>query len=288
MKKFAASPLPNPLDIVPEILLKMDYYTEGPVEGSHGGFYFTNLAGKWIYKYKGGICHHWARGKAPNGQALKPDGGHLICDSQLASVVEYDSNGEFKGKVSPLVIGDLKVRCPNDIAIDQEKGFFFTDSVRDSGAVFFVGREGNSKVIARNIDYANGIIYHREQQALWIAESYKNRILKIDLKENESSPDYLTVFATLPYHVDNKETGNLPDGMALDAHGRIWIAHYGMQAVQVLSDQGDLMATYNSGIKLTSNLCFMGDELWITGGEGEPGPGLVSRLKVGIRGYPLF
>lgn len=70
--------------------------------------------------------------------------------------------------------------------------------------------------------------------------------------------------------------------------GRLWIAHYGMQAVQVLSETGELLATYDSGIPLTSNVCFVGDEIWITGGIAEPGPGRLARMKVGIEGYPLL
>lgn len=77
-------------------------------------------------------------------------------------------------------------------------------------------------------------------------------------------------------------------GKEKDPMGRLWIAHYGMQAVQVLSETGELLATYDSGIPLTSNVCFVGDEIWITRGIAEPGPGRLARMKVGIEGYPLL
>src|SRR5690606_12688567 len=172
--------------------------------------------------------------------------------------------------LSCVYIEDVPVRCPNSVFIDQENGFFLTDSVRDTGAVFFIDWEGKAKVIARDIDYANGIVYHKRKQLLYVAESYKNRILKIDLKKSRSSADFISVLITLPFNKENPETGNLPDGLALDENERLWVAHYGMQALQVISTQGELLASYNTGIRLSSNICFMGNEVWITGGSGEP------------------
>jgi len=54
-----------------------------------------------------------------------------------------------------------------------------------------------------------------------------------------------------------------------------------------LSRQGELLATYDSAIPLTSNVCFLGEEIWITGGFTEPGPGSLTKLRVGIKGYPI-
>src|SRR5690606_41023563 len=63
------------------------------------------------------------------------------------------------------------------------------------------------------------------KQLLFVAESYKNRILKIDLKKNKASPEYISVFHALPFNKENPETGNLPDGLALDENERLWVAH---------------------------------------------------------------
>ena len=82
------------------------------------------------------------------------------------------------------------------------------------------------------------------------------------------------VFADLPRHPDGEEGGkNLPDGMALDRDKRLWVAHYGMATVQVLSPEGRLLASYDTGMRCTSNICFAGPDLataFVTGGDGEP------------------
>ena len=40
---------------------------------------------------------------------------------------------------------------------------------------------------------------------------------------------------------------NQPDGMCLDAAGNLYVAHYGMRQVQVLSPAGKLLARYPGG-----------------------------------------
>ncbi|MEX2568565.1 MAG: SMP-30/gluconolactonase/LRE family protein [Cyclobacteriaceae bacterium] len=280
--------LPDPNTTLPELLLELEHYTEGPAVDHKGSFYFTDLAGQGIRRYQGGRSFHWGKGERPNGQAILPNGDHLVCDSFSAHVLRYNDRGKLLGKVSPDTIEGQKVRCPNDISIDPDRGFYFTDSIRQEGMVYFVGWDGSASIVASGIDFANGIVFQKERNSLWVAESYKNRILKVDLNAHPKDTDYMIVFASLPFNENKTETGNLPDGLALDNNGRLWVAHYGMQAVQVLSEKGELLATYDSGIPLTSNLCFVGDEVWITGGIAEPGPGRLAKLKVGIEGYPLF
>ena len=282
------SPLPDPKQTKPEVLLELDYYSEGPIVNQSGEVFFTDLQGQCIRKYQNGQSEVWGKGQRPNGQAVMENGCHLVCDSQSAAVFKYSHQGKFLGKASPDHIGNVRVRCPNDVAICPENGFYFTDSVREDGAVFFVGWNGETKVLATGVDFANGIVFHREKNILLVAESYKNRILKLDLDLSPKDNGFRSVFAELPFNDNPSLTGNLPDGMALDIDGRLWIAHYGMQAIQVLSENGELLATYDSGIPLTSNLCFHEEALLITGGFGEPGPGRLSRIKVGIKGYPLF
>jgi gluconolactonase len=164
--------------------------------------------------------------------------------------------------------------------IDPEHGFYFTDSVRCDGAVFFVDFDGKKSVVADQIDFANGIALTPDGLHLYVAESYCNRVLYIALYEPGVRKGKVEVFADLPINSKNPETGNLPDGLALDAFGRLWVAHYGMEAVQILSPAGEVIMSYQTGIPLTSNLCFWGSDLIVTGGFGEPGPGRVCRLTV--------
>jgi gluconolactonase len=260
--------LPNPNSVQTEVLLELDHYSEGPVEDKEGNLFFTDLAGQCIWKYKENIAEVWAKGSRPNGQAVLADGSHLICDSDAGWVAQHNAEGTLIAKLGSGQIGNIPVRCPSDITVDRN-GFYFSDSVRHHGTVFFIGFHGEKTVVAQNLDYPNGIAISPDGRKLFVAESYTNRILLIELEKPGKMKGEVHIFATLPFHPTNKKTGNLPDGIAFDPLGRLWVAHYGMQAVQVLSPTGELLATYDTGIPLTSNVCFKGLDIIVSGGFGE-------------------
>ena len=221
----------------------------------------------------------WAYSDCPNGQIILPNDDHLVCDVKLAAVRRFDSNGRFvKNEIEKYCDG-TEVYCPNDLITDNDGNIYFTDSVRNEGKVFFAGANGEQSILAKDLDYPNGLVISYDQKILYVAESYKNRILKIDLESPGKAKDNVGVFAELPVNASGKKEDNLPDGLALDYDGNVWVAHYGMQLVHKLSSQGELLCSIDTGMPLTSNLLFLNPEtIVITGGYGEPGPGGLFRI----------
>lgn len=82
--------------------------------------------------------------------------------------------------------------------------------------------------------------------------------------------------------------------MALDAEGNLFVAHYGMHTVQVLSPEGKLLRSYPGGNLTTSNVAFAGpnmDQLYITGAlkDEQTSKGALWRLDLkGVRGLTLL
>ncbi|NND09495.1 MAG: SMP-30/gluconolactonase/LRE family protein, partial [Saprospiraceae bacterium] len=200
MKKTDYS-LPDPEQVQPHVIFDHTYYTEGPVVDAAGHLYFTDLAGKSIWHWKDNIPQIWAKGVRPNGQALMLDGSLMVCDSGAACIVHYDVEGRIQKKMGAGLIGNIRVRCPNDIAIDLNHGIYFTDSVRHEGAVFFIGFSGNKKLVADQIDFANGIGLSPDGLTLFVAESYRNRILIMDL-DGPGQAKSKKVFADLPVNAN--------------------------------------------------------------------------------------
>jgi len=193
---------------------------------------------------------------------------------KLSAVRRFDTEGRFIRNETEGSCSGEKIYAPNDLVADASGNIYFTDSVRHKGKVCFLGKGGHQHVLMGDLDYPNGLVLSKDEQRLYVAESYKNRIILIDLEAPGKCREACHVFATLPQN----KTGqyNLPDGLALDHQDNIWVAHYGMQAIQVLSPGGELLCTVNTGVPLTSNLTFINKEtLLITGGFGEPGPGIL-------------
>lgn len=258
-------------------IASVPFYTEGPVIDISGNRFVTNLSGGNILKINhDNTITEWAVAICPNGQTIAPNGSHLICDTKSAAIKCYDEQGNFiKDEIQGFILGE-EIYCPNDVITDLDGNIYFTDSVRHKGKVCFVGINGKHKIIADQLDYPNGLVLLEETNTLYIAESYTNRILAIQLDE----PAQVKVFCELPNHLSGKKEDNLPDGLALDTEGNIWVAHYGMGAVQVVSPSGELLATVETQIPLTSNLAFTNQNtLLVTGGYGEPGPGAIKEIK---------
>lgn len=269
-----------------EKLLDLPFYTEGPVVDREGNFFFTTLTGGEIVRVNtDGAYSIWSKTACPNGQVILPDGSHWVCDPQQSAVSRFDSSGNFEGFVSQGICAKTAVHSPNDLIMDSHQNLYFTDSIRADGKVFFVGFDGTERVVADGIDYANGLELSNNETVLYVAESYKNRVLLIELAEPGIPKAKAEVFADLPHHHSGNPIGNLPDGLSLDRAGNVWVAHYGMQAIQVLSATGDWRFSIDTTLPLTSNLCFIEDHsdrqvLLVTGGYGEPGPGGVVLVTV--------
>jgi gluconolactonase len=279
--------LPDPAEVRPVEVLRTNDYSEGPVVDREGNLYFSH--GQTITRLApDGSADDWAQSPAPNGHKILPSGEHLVCDGQRHAVVRLDANGQEKGLAATGYVGELKILTPNDLTLDADGGFYFSDSVPETGTVFFVTPEGEKLLVAGDLDFANGVTLSADRGRLYVAESLQNRVLVIDLEAPGVPAGPPRVFAALPENEERPgREWNQPDGMALDAEGRLWVAHYGMQSVHVLSPEGELLRTYDGGNATTSNVCFGGprlDQLYVTGGE----PGALFRLDVGVPGLPLL
>jgi gluconolactonase len=287
MAASASAKLPKSAKITPTPVLITNDYTEGVVVDRQGNLFFSH--GKEITRITpDGKADQWIETGAPNGHKILPDGDHLVCDGSHHAVLRLNASGKIIGDAAIGKAGDLDIRTPNDLSLDPKGGFYFTDSVPETGAVIWVGPKGEKKIVARNVDFANGVALSHDRKRLYYGESRKNRIMVVNLKHPGIPSGKPKILANLP---TNKEKPgwefNQPDGMALDASGRLWVAHYGMKAIQVLSPKGKLLATYDGGNRTTSNVCFAGDNfetLYATGGE----PGGVFRLDVHVPGLPLL
>ena len=103
----------------------------------------------------------------------------------------------------------------------------------------------------------------------------------------------MRVFANLP-EKQGDQIASAPDGMCLDEDGNLYVAHYGMRQVQVLSPEGKLLRRYPGGNLTTSNVAFGGpgmDQLYITGAlaDEKDSKGALFRLDLkGVRGLKIL
>jgi len=264
-------------------------FTEGIVFDSSGNAYVSHE--RFISRVSpDGKKSIWAETGAPAGHKILPDGTHLVCDVSHHAVLHLDADGNIIGVASSQCEGKPLLE-PNDLTLDPKGGFYFTDSggsrEQSVGSIHYVDAQGNTHAAARGLHFPNGIVLRPDGKMLLVAESLRNRILSY----NVVGPGRLgpmTVLATLPA-MQSGQIDNRPDGMCLDQHGNLYIAHYGMKVIEVLSRKGRLIRQFPAGALTTSNVAFGGpkmDQLFITGGLGPPGQseGALFRLDVRMKG----
>ena len=287
--------LPAEKDVKIVKLFEVPNYCEGVVFDHAGNGYISH--GKVITKFTPDGKHKvWAEIGEPNGHKILADGTHLVCDASHHAVLHLDAAGKILGKASGECDGK-PLRGPNDLTLDTKNGgFYFTDpggsdDKKPIGTVHYVDAEGKTHLVAEGFAYPNGIVLRPDGKTLLLAESQKNRILAFDvLAPGKVGP--FKVFNDLP-EKEGEQIDNQPDGMCLDEAGNLYVAHYGMRQVQVLSPEGKVIRRYPGGNLTTSNVGFFGpnmDQLYITGGLGkEAGGGGLFRLDLpGVRGLKIL
>lgn len=281
--------LPPAYLITPQKVLQTDHYTEGVVFDRQGNLYFSQTkAGTITVLAADGSPKLWAQVKGVNGHKIMPDGTHIVAAQN--SVVQLDANGKIV-KVIAKEFNGKPLQYPNDITLDLNGGFYFTDSgdsniQQPNGAVYYINAAGEINSVVTGIAYANGLLLTLDRKRLFVAESNKNRILVYDvLSQGKVGPQ--KVFALLPVK-QGDQIDNQPDGICQDAMGNIYVAHYGMRQVAVLNPDGQLLRRYASGNLTTSNCAFGGsnlDRLFVTGGiEADGSQGGIFRLDIGVPG----
>ncbi len=287
--------LPDDKKVQPEEMVLVPEYSEGIVFDHAGNAYISH--GKVITRITPERkVSTWAETGAPNGHKILADGTHLVCDASQHAVLHLDANGKILGKASSECNGK-KLRGPNDLCLDPRGGFYFTDP-GDSGlknpigTVHYVDAAGKTYFVTGGLAYSNGIVLRPDGKTLLVAESQKNRVLEYEVLA-PGRVGKMRVFVELPEKGEG-QIDNQPDGMTLDQDGNLYVAHYGMKQVQVISPQGKVIRRYAGGTLTTSNVAFGGkqmDELYITGalGKEQGSKGALFRLKLeGVKGLRIL
>jgi gluconolactonase len=292
---LAGGELPAQNAVTPVKIAEVPGYCEGIVfdraglayvsDTQHGTIYTVTLDGKTAL---------WAKTTAPNGHKILADGTHLVCDK--GAVLHLDATGQKLRDASSECDGK-PLRSPNDLTIDPKGGFYFTDpggsDVKNPiGTVHYVDPQGKTHLVAQGLAFPNGVVLRPDGKTLIVGESGYNRVLAYPvLSPGKVGPR--KIFATLPTkHGD--QIDNAPDGMTLDVDGNLFVAHYGMHTVQVLSPQGALLRSYPGGNLTTSNVAFAGpnmDQLFVTGAlaDEKTSRGALWRLDLkGVHGLKLL
>ncbi len=263
----------------PEVVADGLKFPEGPLL-VNGVLHWVEYAGNALMRLDGDkkIVVYAQDGCGHNGLANAP-GNHL-------ALVCYESNEviylDHDGNVIERAGTDSQGRPfnhPNDIVFDAKGGAYLTTSgpfVAEPkaivGGVFYRAPGADAFVeVADDIHYGNGVVIINDGKTLLVGEHNTNRILSFDI-ESDGKLSNRSLFVRMSDLSPGPEQPSIwlgPDGMKVDSHGNIFVAHYLGNKVIKMSPDGKLLAAYDVPGIGTTNLEFTedGKAIYVTAAE---------------------
>jgi gluconolactonase len=222
-------------------------FTEGPVVDRHGNLYFTDLRdrGGKIYRLDstGKLDVIVSPSGRANGLAINSHDELIACQAE-GRIVAYSLDGAGCRVLASGWCG-RRFNAPNDLAIDEHDGIYFTDPLfgappramlRHDAAVYYLAPDGTVTRLIDDLAAPNGIGLSLDRQTLYVVQSFDRAVMAYPIL----APGRLgrgrvltrLVRGWLPIYVGG-------DGMDVDAAGNLWIASH--QGVQVVDPAGRLL-----------------------------------------------
>ncbi len=242
-------------------------FPEGPAIMGDGRIVFCDGNTGELLAYRDGTLSRYAlTGGSPWGTVLGADGalyvtqGGNVPGSGVTDAVSGIQRVLPDGTAELLFceVAGYPLYGPNDLAFGPDGRLYFTESgseqdfrfdVRSPGRLFAVDASGAGELLLELPDvYPNGIAFDAEQRLYW-TESMAHRICRLD----DGKP---VTFCQL-------SDDHVPDGMALAADGRLFVATTVSGGVTVISPDGRILAEIQLGEHAT-NCVFDGSALYVT------------------------
>jgi gluconolactonase len=240
------------------------FYPEGPL-WHDGKLFYVEYAKSRVMTWDGKENkQYWKQdGCGANGLAELPGDAIIVACYDANTLVEVDANAKTIRTISKDSAG-RPFLGPNDFCRDAKGGLYFSASgVYDvkapiEGKVYYIARDGNIKLLADTIHYANGLSVTRDGKALLVTEMLADRILSFDIGPDGSLGARkvwarLQDIAPIPPGAD---AYNGPDGVKVGQDGLVYIAHNGSARVLVTDANAKLVRKIDVPAKYVTNVNF--------------------------------
>ncbi|KAB2901925.1 MAG: SMP-30/gluconolactonase/LRE family protein [Burkholderiaceae bacterium] len=261
-----------------------DAFLEGPVFDGAGNLYVTDIPwgrifridpqGEWtlVAEYDG----------EPNGMKFMDAGTLLITDYKNGLMRLHVATGQ----VTPYLErrNSERFKGVNDLVFDAEGNLYFTDQGQSglhdpSGRLYRLRPGGQLDQLLANVPSPNGVALSPDGRVLYLAATRGNCVWRVPLLPDGS------VAKVGQFFTSYGPSG--PDGLAVDAEGRLLVANPGLGCVWVLNGRAEPVAVLR-GVpgSSTTNLAFGGADgrtLYVT----DSTHGRILRAVLDVPGLPL-
>ena len=258
---------------------------EGPAYDREGNLFFVNWDLSSVVKLtpEGDVSEFFNTGGIPAGLAFHPDGSLYVADEgeNIHGILRITTDG--KSEILANEFEGVPLNGANDLVFDRNGVLYFSDPWGSSdevpiGGFYRLFPGGKLEQIASGLAFPNGVAINADESAIYLAETYKNRILRFALNADGSVGPM--------EHWANTETPSGADGMAFDANGDLYVAHFNAARVDIFNPSGTLVETIAVPGSKPTNVAFGGKEnktLMITECESQT----LYKVELNVAGQPL-
>jgi sugar lactone lactonase YvrE len=254
----------------------------------------------WWVDITAGRLHRSRRDGTDESVALDGDAGALALTAGGGAVVAVDSGlwrmRDLGEPLERLALLDISGQRFNDCHCDPAgrlwTGTLALDGSPGRGALYRVTADGAVDRVLEGVSVSNGIGFSPDGTTMYHVDSPTLRVV---------AREYDAAAGTLGRDRIMFEVaggGGVPDGLAVDADGFVWLAVFGGAHVLRIAPDGELDRTIRLPVSHPTSCTFGGpdlDELYITSArrpltaaelEGQPHAGAVLRIRPGVTGLP--
>ena len=261
-----------------------DSFLEGPVFDEAGNLYVTDIPWGRIFRIdpQGAWTLVAEYDGEPNGMKFL-DAGTLLITDYKNGLMRLDV---ATGTVTPYLQrrNSERFKGVNDLIFDSAGNLYFTDQGQSglhdpSGRLYRLRPNGQLDLLLANVPSPNGVALSPDERVLYLAVTRGNCVWRVPLLPDGS------VAKVGQFFTSYGPSG--PDGLAVDAEGRLLVANPGLGYVWVLNGRAEPVQVLRGvpGSSIT-NLAFGGTDrrtLYVT----DSTHGRVLRAVLDVPGLPL-
>jgi gluconolactonase len=236
-------------------------FTEGPLWHPDGFFYFVDVRSSALYRMTLGQPPELVRKTAGgNGTTFDIKGRLINCEGDGRRVTRTEHDGQvttlidrFEGK---------RLNRPNDVICCSDGSLFFTDpSLRvplaereiADAAVYRIAPDGAVSAVA-NFEYPNGLALSPDERTLYVANTRWSQYIHAVELDASGAMTRRRIFADM----SSDATNGVPDGMKVDAAGRVFCT--GAGGTWVFAPDGRRVGIIEKP-EVAANIAFGGPDL---------------------------
>ena len=262
---------------------------EGPVWDERSDtLYWVDITRCQVHAFQveTGMRHTWMLGQCTGAIALCEQGGFIA--ALTTGFYRYGADGTFTLVAQPHPLS-ARVRF-NDGKCDP-KGRFWAGTMnlfpgeRNAGALYCLDTDFNLKTMISGVTCSNGLAFSADGQTMYYIDSGERCVRAFVYDEETCALN--TSHVILSFTCDQ----GIPDGMAIDNDGMLWIAHWGGGCVGRYDPRnGSQLARVDVPARYTTSCCLGGQDMatlfitCATEDDDAPNAGGVFCAQVGVSG----